>query len=73
DGKPAGVGQLFIAISPDRFSVNFQDRTRELCDAILADPGVRIPGARRFAERRRAAVQGVPIDAALIERIASRS
>lgn len=69
DGKPAGVGQLFIAISPDRFSGNFQERTRELCEAILADPGVRIPGARRFAERKRSASQGVSVDHALIERI----
>jgi (2R)-3-sulfolactate dehydrogenase (NADP+) len=69
DGKPAGVGQLFIAISPDRFSADFKERTRELCDAILADAGVRIPGARRFMERMRSASQGVSVDDALMERI----
>jgi (2R)-3-sulfolactate dehydrogenase (NADP+) len=36
-----------------------------LLEAIAAEPGARLPGTRRLANRRRAAAEGVAVPAAL--------
>jgi (2R)-3-sulfolactate dehydrogenase (NADP+) len=69
DRKPAGIGQAFIALSPDRFAAGFQDRIGALCEAIAAQPGARLPGARRFEARRRSTLEGIVVDESLLSRV----
>jgi (2R)-3-sulfolactate dehydrogenase (NADP+) len=72
DGKPAGVGQLFIALQPAAFGAGeFGERVSDLCRSITAQPGARLPGSRRFAMRESARTQGVMVDEALLQSIAS--
>jgi (2R)-3-sulfolactate dehydrogenase (NADP+) len=65
-GGPPGVGQLLIAFDPDGFppdfAPRFSDHLEMLLGAMLADPGVRLPGDRRLAARAQAARDGVAID-----------
>ena len=63
DAEPADVGQLFIALSAERFAGgDFRQRVHELCGTITAQPGVRLPGSRRFAARLAAKKGGVMVD-----------
>jgi len=61
-GGPPGVGQLLIAFDPDGFAPGFSEHLQALLDAMLADPGVRLPGDRRLAARAQAARDGIAID-----------
>jgi (2R)-3-sulfolactate dehydrogenase (NADP+) len=72
DGKPIDNGQFFIAIEPDRFSGGlFHKRIAALTKAILAQPGARLPNARREANAKRLAKQGLTLDRELYEKLAS--
>ena len=65
-GGPPRVGQFFILVDPGRFAgEGFGARVEALCTAILAQPGTRIPGARRLDLRARAEREGVDIPDAL--------
>ncbi len=68
-GGPPKTGQCFIAFDPSAFSENFSQQVASLLGAIADQDGARLPGARRRAARRRSEQNGVPVDAALIERI----
>lgn len=61
-GGPPGVGQLLIAFDPAGFAPGFAEHLETLLDAMLADPGVRLPGDRRLAARAQAALDGVAIN-----------
>ncbi len=65
-GGPPATGQCFIGLWP---GAGFYDRAARLCEAILAQPGARLPGARRKATRARIREQGVEVPDALVERI----
>jgi (2R)-3-sulfolactate dehydrogenase (NADP+) len=66
DGEPPGVGQLLLAIEPAAFSGGvFAERLETLIDAILDQPGTRLPGARRLALRAAARRDGLSVPAAL--------
>ncbi|HRD75851.1 MAG TPA: Ldh family oxidoreductase [Hyphomicrobiaceae bacterium] len=68
-GGPPKTGQCFMAITPDAPSGGaFQARIADLVTAIAAEPGTHLPGAGRKAARARADVNGVAVDAALIEK-----
>lgn len=70
DGPPPGVGQSVIAIDPKRLSGDaFADRLEVLLDAILTQPGTRLPGVRRLTAREKAAKEGVAVDSAFIEEL----
>ena len=70
DGKPAGVGQSFIAIEPARLAgEGFQKHVEALCEAMLEEPGVRLAGARRYEARAAAKVAGVEVGASILEAI----
>lgn len=72
DGRIIGNGQLFIALEPQKFSGGlFGPQIRALCDSITAQPGARLPNARRVANRLRLAREGLPIDPALLDRLQS--
>lgn len=68
-GGPPGTGQCFIALDPAAFADGFATRIAGLVAAITEQEGIRLPGARRKAARLRTAVEGVRVDAALMERI----
>ncbi|HLI27801.1 MAG TPA: Ldh family oxidoreductase [Chloroflexota bacterium] len=71
---PANVGHLFMALDPDRFGEPGAFRRR--LDALLAElravppaeggAGVRLPGERRAAARRRALAEGIALPAATV-------
>ena len=70
EGAPPGVGQLLIAISPEALGgPGFSDRMASLAEAILAQPGTRLPGSGKAARRARAAAEGFAIDDAVIAAI----
>lgn len=69
-GGPPGTGQFFIGIDPAAFSGDvFDAATLRLTEAITAQQGARLPGARRAANRKRIEAEGVQVDAALMDRI----
>lgn len=63
-GGPPRLGQTLIAIAPG--SAGFAGRIEGLLADMAAEPGVRIPGDRRHANRRRIAAEGVAVDAVLM-------
>ncbi len=69
-GGPPGTGQFFLGFDPAAFSGDgFYTAIARLADAITDQPGARLPGARRAANRQRMEKAGVQIDAALMDRI----
>jgi (2R)-3-sulfolactate dehydrogenase (NADP+) len=70
DGRMIGNGQFFIAVEPEKFSGGlFAPQIRVLCDSITADPGARLPNARRVRNRARSAAEGLEIDDDLLTRL----
>jgi (2R)-3-sulfolactate dehydrogenase (NADP+) len=71
EGPPPGVGQLLVAIDPGAFAGRdtFAERMAALAGMIESDAGVRLPGARRLALRTKAAVEGIEVDAKLLEEV----
>ena len=62
-GPPLRLGQLFVAIDPDVLAgtETYLDRVETLIAAMLAEEGVRLPGARRTDARADAARGGIEI------------
>ncbi|ATJ81826.1 Ldh family oxidoreductase [Halomonas beimenensis] len=54
EGEPPGIGQLILLFDPARFSPGFVDHAETLFAAMQDQPGVRLPGDRRYALRREA-------------------
>jgi (2R)-3-sulfolactate dehydrogenase (NADP+) len=72
DGKPIGCGQFFIALDPNAFSGGaFARQVTALVKSITGQEGARMPNARRAANQKRLAKEGLPIDRALYERLKS--
>ena len=70
DGRMIGNGQFFIAVEPEKFSGGlFAPQIRALCDSITAEPGARLPNARRVRNRARSAAEGLEIDDDLLTRL----
>jgi (2R)-3-sulfolactate dehydrogenase (NADP+) len=67
-GNRPKIGQAFMVVDPDALGGNevYFERVDTLVSAMLADPGVRIPGARREALATRAADAGVEIPDTLV-------
>jgi (2R)-3-sulfolactate dehydrogenase (NADP+) len=70
EGGPPGVGQLIIALDPAAFSANGPERFAALAEAIEAQDGARLPGARRVAVRAAAAQNGLDVTDATLRQIA---
>ena len=62
-GGPPRLGQSFIAIDPAAMAPGFIDRLEVMLTAMLAQDGVRLPGARRQGYAAQTAGQGVEINA----------
>jgi (2R)-3-sulfolactate dehydrogenase (NADP+) len=69
-GPPPGTGQLLIAFDPAAFGGTL-DRFGALAASIEAQPGARLPGARRLAARAKARRDGVTVSDALLAEIAA--
>lgn len=71
-GGPPNLGQLLIALEPERLSGGaYRARMADMLAAIRDEDGVRLPGSRRLELRRRALVEGVEIPLALHRQIAA--
>lgn len=69
-GGPPRTGQCFIAIDPGTFSGDaFATRIADLCRAIEAQNGARLPGSAKKAARESSERNGVDVDEALLARI----
>ena len=71
EGPPPGTGQLIVTFDPAAFGGNAVDRFGALASAIEAQPGARLPGARRLTAREKAKAEGVTISDALMKEIAA--
>jgi delta1-piperideine-2-carboxylate reductase len=71
DGGPPRGGELIIAIDPGRFGDpdNYLAHGERLFERMLTEEGVRLPGARRQAQRARTAKDGILVEAKLHETI----
>lgn len=67
-GNRPRIGQAFIVIDPGALagSASYLDRVEVLVAEMLRDDGVRLPGVRREALRRRAEAQGIEVPDALL-------
>ena len=68
EGNQPGIGQAFIVIDPGALAGNsqFLDRVEVLVAEMQRDDGVRLPGARREALRRRAVADGIDVPDAML-------
>jgi (2R)-3-sulfolactate dehydrogenase (NADP+) len=59
-GPSPCVGQLLVAFDPAAFSGSgFPERMLDLLGTVAGEPGVRLPGERRLANRERAHLHGI--------------
>ena len=68
EGNRPGLGQAFLVIDPGALAgrESFLDRIEVLVAEMLVDDGVRLPGSRREALRRRAEADGLDVADALL-------
>jgi (2R)-3-sulfolactate dehydrogenase (NADP+) len=66
-GNRPRIGQAFIAVDPGALAGRdvYDERVQTLVAAMLADDGVRLPGARRAALAQKAAAEGIEVPDAL--------
>src|ERR671924_1401883 len=71
EGNRPRIGQAFMAIDPGALAGTdkYLERTETLVSAMLADPEVRLPGARRHAAEKSARGQGIDIPDELLAQI----
>ncbi len=71
EGKPTRIGQAFLAIDTGALAGNdvYLDRVETLVAAMSEDAEVRLPGARRVANARRSASDGLEVPSDLLARI----
>jgi (2R)-3-sulfolactate dehydrogenase (NADP+) len=70
-GNKPRIGQAFIAIDPSALSgtQKFGERVETVVQTMLADPEVRLPGARRFASERAARAGGIEVPDDLLAQV----
>ena len=71
EGNKPRIGQLFLVINPGALGgANlFAERVETLVHAMLEDGGVRLPGARRYANANKALQEGITIPDALFAQL----
>lgn len=73
-GGPPGIGQLFLMFDIQTFGGDAViERIETLCQAIEADPGARLPGARRFAIRKKILESGIDVHDSLYQELLRRA
>ncbi len=70
-GNRPRIGQAFLAIDPQALAGTERslERVETVVGAMCADPGVRLPGARRFDAEKAARAQGIDVPEELLARI----
>jgi (2R)-3-sulfolactate dehydrogenase (NADP+) len=70
-GNKPRIGQAFLAIDPGALTgmEKYFERVEAVVRAMLADEGVRLPGAKRFASEKRLRAEGIEIADELLARI----
>jgi (2R)-3-sulfolactate dehydrogenase (NADP+) len=70
-GNKPRIGQAFLAIDPSALAgtEKYLERVETVVRAMLADEGVRLPGARRFAAEKRLAQEGIEVPDDLLTKI----
>jgi (2R)-3-sulfolactate dehydrogenase (NADP+) len=71
EGRPTRIGQAFLAIDPGALAGNdvYLERVETLVAAMAEEEQVRLPGARRAANARRSASEGIDVASDLLARI----
>jgi (2R)-3-sulfolactate dehydrogenase (NADP+) len=71
EGNKPRIGQAFIAIDPSALAgmEKFHERTETIIGTMLADPEVRLPGARRFAAEKISRNAGIEVPEDLLAQI----
>ncbi|HEX4926971.1 MAG TPA: Ldh family oxidoreductase [Burkholderiales bacterium] len=71
EGNRPRIGQAFIAIDPSALAgtERYLERVETVVSAMLADPEVRLPGARRFAAQKSAHASGIEVPDELLAQI----
>jgi (2R)-3-sulfolactate dehydrogenase (NADP+) len=72
-GPPPHVGQMLLAFDPGAFAADAAARAEALFQAMAAQSGVRLPGERRFALRKRAQADGIELPDTLLAEIERRA
>ncbi len=67
--RSPNVGQFFIAFDPDQFDQGFCQHAESMFQAMLLQPGVRLPGDRRLAHRAEAQQSGVSVPQDLLDKL----
>lgn len=74
EGESPNIGQLILAIAPGPLSEgNFFARIETLIDAILIQPGTRLPGANKVKKREAARTDGIAIDESMYRSLVTLS
>ena len=74
DGPPPRIAQTFVVIDPRAFGGQaFLDRVEALAAQVLSQPGARLPGERRHANRAAARAHGVEIGEDLLAELRRRA
>jgi len=70
-GNKPRIGHAFLAIDPGALAglERYLERVETVVAAMLADAGVRLPGARRFAGEKRAQAEGIEVGDELLAKI----
>ena len=68
EGNKPRIGQVFIAVDPPAGAEKYSERVEALVKLMVADPEVRLPGARRFAAQK-AAARGIDVPDELLAQI----
>ncbi|HEY4637078.1 MAG TPA: Ldh family oxidoreductase, partial [Burkholderiales bacterium] len=70
-GNKPRIGQAFLAIDPSALAGTdkYLERVEAVVRAMLADEGVRLPGAKRFASEKRLAQEGIDVPDDLLAKI----
>jgi len=70
-GNKPRIGQAFLAIDPAALAGTdkYLERVDAVVRAMLADEGVRLPGAKRFASEKHLAQEGIEVPDDLLAKI----
>jgi len=70
-GNKPKIGHAFLAIDPGALAGHdrYFERVETVVTAMLADAGVRLPGARRFASEKKLRAEGIDISDELLSKI----
>lgn len=70
-GNKPRIGQAFLAIDPGALAgrERYLERVEAVVTAMLADEGVRLPGAKRFSSEKRLRAQGIEVPDDLLAKI----